>query len=410
MSFRIALSGINAATAGLNTTANNIANVNTVGFKRSRAEFGDLFANSGYGLQRNATGSGVRVSNIAQQFSQGTINFTDNALDMAISGNGFFTLNRGGEIVYSRAGNFGVDREGYVVNPIGDRLQVFPPTVSATGQVTGFNNGQLSDLRLALGESPPLASAEVEIGTNLPADANPPLLTPFDPADSQTYNFATTITVYDSLGVSHNATFYYVKTANPGEWEMHTHIDGTAVSGPDILQYGPAGQLVAPASGNFTLPAYTPTTGANPITLTLQVGESTQYGSTFSVNRLVQDGYPTGRLSNLDIADDGVVSARYTNGQAIPLGQIALTGFSNVQGLQKLGDTSWGETSSSGQPQRGAPGSSNLGLLQAGALEASNVDITEQLVEMINAQRNFQANAQMISTADQITQTVINIR
>jgi flagellar hook protein FlgE len=410
MSFRIALSGVNAATAGLNTTANNIANVNTVGFKRSRAEFGDLFANSGYGLQRNAVGSGVRVSNVAQQFSQGTINFTDNALDMAISGNGFFTLNRGGEVVYSRAGNFGVDREGFVVNPTGDRLQVFPPTVSATGQVTGFNNGQLSDLRLALGESPPLASSEVEIGTNLPADANPPLLAPFDPADAQTYNFATTVTVYDSLGVSHNATFYYVKTANPGEWEMHTHIDGTAVSGPDLLQYGPAGELVAPATGNFTLPPYTPTSGANPITLTLQVGESTQYGSTFSVNRLVQDGYPTGRLSNLDIADDGIVSARYTNGQAIPLGQIALTGFSNVQGLQKLGDTSWAETSSSGQPQRGAPGSANLGVLQAGALEASNVDITEQLVEMINAQRNFQANAQMISTADQITQTVINIR
>lgn len=410
MSFRIALSGINAAASGLNTTANNIANVNTVGFKRSRAEFGDLFANSGYGLQRNAVGAGVRVTNIAQQFSQGTINFTDNALDMAISGNGFFTLSRDGETVYSRAGNFGVDRAGYVVNPVGDRLQVFPPTVSATGQITGFNNGQLADLRLALGEAPPLASSLVEMGTNLPADAVPPTLTPFNAADAQTYNFATTVTVYDSLGVSHNATFYYVKTANPGEWELYTQIDGTPVGGAQTLQYGPAGELIAPATGEITLPAYTPTTGANNITLTLQLGESTQYGSTFSVNRLVQDGYPTGRLSNLDISEDGIVSARYTNGQAIPLGQIAMTGFSNVQGLQKLGDTSWGETSESGQPQRGAPGSANLGLLQAGALEASNVDITEQLVEMINAQRNFQANAQMISTADQITQTVINIR
>lgn len=410
MSFRIALSGLNAASAGLNTTANNIANVNTVGFKRSRAEFGDLFANSGYGLQRNAVGAGVRVTNIAQQFSQGTINFTDNALDMAISGNGFFTLNRGGETVYGRAGNFGVDREGYVVNPVGDRLQAFPPTISATGQVTGFNNGQLSDLRLSLGEAPPLATSTIEIGVNLPADAVPPLLAPFDPADAQTYNRATTVTVYDSLGVSHNTTFYYVKTATPGEWQLYTQVDGTAVSGPDVLQYGPTGELVTPATGNFTLPPYVPTTGANPITLTLQVGESTQYGSTFSVNRLVQDGYPTGQLSNLDISEEGVVSARYTNGQAIPLGQIALTNFSNVQGLQKLGDTTWAETSESGAAQRAAPGSSNLGLLQAGALEASNVDITEQLVEMINAQRNFQANAQMISTADQITQTVINIR
>ncbi|MCG6117722.1 MAG: flagellar hook protein FlgE [Aquimonas sp.] len=410
MSFRIALSGINAASAGLNTTANNIANVNTVGFKRSRAEFGDLFANSGFGLQRNAVGAGVRVTNVAQQFAQGTINFTDNALDMAVSGNGFFTLNRGGEIVYGRAGNFGVDRAGYVVNPVGDRLQVFPPTVSASGQITGFNNGQLADLRLALGEAPPLASSNVEIGTNLPADANPPLLAPFDPADAQTYNFATTVTVYDSLGVSHNATFYYVKTNNPGEWQLFTQIAGDPVSGPDTLQYGPSGELLTPATGNLVLAPWTPPTGANPIALTLQLGESTQYGSSFSVNRLVQDGYPTGRLSNLDISDEGVVSARYTNGQAIPLGQIALTNFSNVQGLQKLGDTSWGETSESGPAQRGAPGTSNLGLLQAGALEASNVDITEQLVEMINAQRNFQANAQMISTADQITQTVINIR
>jgi len=410
MSFRIALSGLNAASAGLNTTANNIANVNTVGFKRSRTEFGDLFANSGYGLQRNAVGAGVRVSNVAQQFAQGTINFTDNALDIAISGNGFFTLSREGQQVYSRAGNFGVDRAGYVQNSTGDRLQVFPPTVSATGQITGFNNGQLADLRLSLSEAPPLASSTVEIGANLPANAVPPLVAPFDPNDSQTYSHATTVTVYDSLGVSHSASYYFVKTAIPGEWELHTQIDGTNVSGPDLLQFGPAGQLLVPATGALTLPPFTPTNGANPITLELQLSESTQFGSSFSVNRLVQDGYPTGRLSSLDVAEDGVVSARYTNGQAIALGQIAMTNFSNTQGLQKLGDTAWAETSESGAAQRGAPGSANLGLLQAGALEASNVDITEQLVEMINAQRNFQANAQMISTADQITQTVINIR
>ncbi|HRD71404.1 MAG TPA: flagellar hook protein FlgE [Aquimonas sp.] len=410
MSFRIALSGIGAANSALNTTANNIANVDTPGFKRSRAEFGDLFANSGYGLSRNTVGSGVRVAGMAQQFAQGTINFTNNALDLAITGNGFFTLSRDGGLVYSRAGNFGVDDEGYVVNPVGDRLQVFTPVVDGTGTVTGFNTGQLTDLRLTNSESPPAASTTVDVGTNLPADADVPTVAPFVSTDSQTYNHSTSITTYDSLGVAHTATLYYVKTANPNEWELYTEIDGTAVSGPDLLQYDSAGALTTPASGTLTLPAFTPTTGAAPMTLTLELGESTQFGSNFSVNRLVQDGFATGRLTSIDVGGDGIVTARYTNGQATQLGQVALTNFANPQGLLQLGDTSWAETADSGAALRGAPETSSLGSIQSGALEASNVDLTEQLVEMINAQRNFQANAQMITTADQITQTVINIR
>jgi len=201
-----------------------------------------------------------------------------------------------------------------------------------------------------------------------------------------------------------------VKTANPNEWELYTEIDGTAVSGPDLLQYDSAGALTTPASGTLTLPAFTPTTGAAPMTLTLELGESTQFGSNFSVNRLVQDGFATGRLTSIDVGGDGIVTARYTNGQATQLGQVALTNFANPQGLLQLGDTSWAETADSGAALRGAPETSSLGSIQSGALEASNVDLTEQLVEMINAQRNFQANAQMITTADQITQTVINIR
>ncbi len=410
MSFRIALSGIGAANSALNTTANNIANVDTPGFKRSRAEFGDLFANSGYGLSRNTIGSGVRVTGLAQQFAQGTINFTHHALALAISGKGFFTLSRDGGFVYSRAGNFGVDSDGYVVNPVGDRLQAFTPVVDGTGTVTGFNTGQLADLRLTNSESAPAASTTVEVGTNLPADADVPTVAPFVATDSQTYNHSTSITTYDSLGVAHTATLYYVKTANPNEWELYTEIDGTAVSGPDLLQYDSAGALTVPASGNLTLPAFVPTTGAAPMTLTLELGESTQFGSNFSVNRLVQDGFATGRLTSIDVGADGIVTARYTNGQATQLGQVALTNFANPQGLLQLGDTSWAETADSGAALRGAPETSSLGTLQSGALESSNVDLTEQLVEMINAQRNFQANAQMITTADQITQTVINIR
>ncbi len=410
MPFQIALSGIGAATADLNVTANNIANVNTTGFKRSRAEFSDVFAASPYGISRNAIGSGVQVAAVRQQFARGNIDFTDNSLDMAINGEGFFTLSRAGATVYSRAGNFGVDKDGYVVNNIGDRLQVFPPTTSATGVSTGFDLGRLADLQLSRADSAPSATTAVTANVNLPANATQPTVTPFSPTNSQSYTQSTSLTVYDSLGVAHTQTMYYVKTATANTWDMYTYIDGTAVGAATNLVYSSSGALTTPAGGTVTLPAYTPTTGAAPMNITVDLGKSTQYGNTFSVAQLIQDGYATGKLTGIDISDGGVVTARYTNGRSTPLGEVALTNFANPQGLQQLGDTSWGETAESGQPLRGAPNTSSFGAVQGGALESSNVDLTEQLVNMITAQRNFQANAQMISTADQITQTIINIR
>jgi flagellar hook protein FlgE len=410
MTFRIALSGLNAATADLNVTANNIANVNTPGFKRSRAEFSDLFAVSPYGLAHNEIGAGVKVSRVSQQFAQGNIDFTDNSLDMAISGEGFFTLSRNGAHVYSRAGNFSVDRDGYVVNNSGDRLQAFPTATGTPGAPPTFNTGALGDLRLSIADAPPSPTANVTVGTNLPANATAPTVTPFSATNAQSYNQSTSISVYDSLGVEHTATFYYVKTANPNEWQMYATVDGTAVGGANTLQYDASGKLTAPAGGTLAPGAFTPTNGASPMNLTLDLSSSTQFGSSFSVNRLTQDGYATGQLSGVDVSDEGVVMARYTNGQAVALGQVALTNFSNPQGLQQLGDTAWAETYDSGQPLLGAAGTSAFGKVQSGALEASNVDLTEQLVNMITAQRDFQANAQMISTADQVTQTIINIR
>lgn len=406
MSFQIALTGLNAASADLSVTANNVANANTTGFKQSRAEFGDFFPVSAYGLSENAIGAGAHVERVAQQFSQGAVNFTNNALDLAISGEGFFTMSDNGSMVYSRAGAFGTDRNGYVVNSSGQRLQVFPP-IAATGT---FDTARLSDLRMSNADNPPSATSNIEAGFNLPADATVPTVSPFSAADPNTFTNTTAVTIYDSLGATHSANLYFIKTANPGEWDVQMQVDGADVGTAQQLVYSSTGQLTTPAGGSITLPSYNTTNGSSPIALTVDLTASTQYGDRFSVSRLGQDGYTTGRLAGIEVGDGGVVQARYTNGQSAPLGQIALASFPNQQGLQQLGDTVWGETFNSGSAVRGAAGTSAFGEVQSGALEASNVDLTAQLVNMITAQRNYQANAQMISTADQITQTIINIR
>ena len=405
MSFRLALSGLNAASTDLAVTANNIANTGTVGFKGSRAEFAEVYSVSAQGVSTSAVGNGVRVADVAQQFKQGNIDWTGNALDLAMSGQGFFILSDNGAQVFTRAGAFQVDREGYVVNSSNQRLQTFPPTPGG-----GFNTGTLSDLRLVTSESAPTATSAVELTLNLPANATAPINSPFDVTDPDSFNHSTSMTIYDSLGAAHTATVYYSKTANVNEWEQRLYVDGTAVGAAQTLQYSNTGQLTTPANGLVAYPAYTPATGAAPITLNLDLSDTTQYGSSFAVNAIVQDGYTTGRLIGIDTDASGIVQARFTNGRSEPLGQIALAQFSNPNGLQQLGDTNWGETFTSGQALRGAAGNAGLGLIQSGALEASNVDITEQLVNMITSQRNFQANAQMISTSDQVTQTIINIR
>jgi flagellar hook protein FlgE len=400
MPFRIALSGLNASSSDLNVTANNIANANTTGFKGSRAEFADVFS-----VGAQDIGNGVRLAAVTQEFSQGGIDFTDRALDLAISGEGFFTMSDAGTISYTRVGSFGVDRDGFVVDSQARRLQIFPITNTGT-----FNTGALTDLRLSTTDSPPQPTSFAEFGVNLPADATQPTIPVFDANNASTFNQSTSLTVFDSLGATHNATAYFVKTAAANTWDVHFYMDGTAVGGPNTLQYSNFGTLVAPATGTFTLPSYVPPNGSAPIDLAANFSLSTQFGSQFGVNTLNQDGFAAGRLADIDVDANGVIFARFTNGRSEPLGQVALSNFNNVQGLTQLGDTSWGETFASGDAVRGAAGTASFGLIQSGALEASNVDLTQQLVNMITAQRNFQANAQMISTADQVTQTIINIR
>jgi flagellar hook protein FlgE len=405
MSFGIALSGINAAQSDLNVTANNIANSATTGFKQSRSEFAELFAVSPQGVGRTQVGNGVKVAAVAQQFTQGNINTTNNSMDLAMSGQGFFVLSDGGASAYTRAGAFQIDNSGYVVNSEDQRLQVYPAT---TGGL--FNTSTLTDLRLVTSESPPSATTNVETVFNLTANATQPTVPTFDPADPLSYNNATSLTVFDSLGAAHTASMYFVKTATPNAWQSRLYVDGTAVGTPQTLQYSNTGVLTTPANGQVAFPAYTPATGAAAITLNFDLTRTTQYGDTFNVTSVTQDGFTTGRLIGIDIDPTGIVQARFTNGRSLQLGQVAVANFANAQGLQQLGNTSWAETFGSGQAVNGQAGNSGFGLIQSGALESSNVDITAQLVNMITAQRNFQANAQMIQTADQVTQTIINIR
>lgn len=403
MPFRTAISGLRASMTDLSTIGNNVANASTTGFKKSRAEFADIYAASNLGVAGDTPGSGVNVARIAQQFSQGTVSFTENSLDLAINGNGFFVVNDGGSNLYTRAGAFGVDREGYVVNAQSQRLQAFQADTSGT--ITGA----LGDLLINTSNVAPSATTAVTIGLNLDSSSSVPAVATFDPSDTSSYNNATSTTVYDSLGNAHVASMYYVKTG-ANTWDTYTYVDGVAVDGPTALTFNSSGALTAPAGGAFTTASFTPSGGGAAMTLDLNYGASTQYGSPFSVNSMVQDGYTTGTLSGLDVDTSGIIFARYSNGQAVTLGQVALANFANPQGLQPVGDTAWAETFEAGAPLVSAPGSSNLGLIQGGALEESNVDLSEELVKMIIAQRNFQANAQVIQTADQVTQSIINIR
>jgi len=525
MPFRTALSGLNAASAELRVIGHNVANSATTGFKKSRAEFADIFATSNLGVTSNAIGSGVRVASVTQQFSQGNIGFTDNNLDLAVSGQGFFILNDNGIASYSRAGQFGVDRQGFVVNPTGSRLTTF--LADAAGNITGATG----DLQLDTSDIAPQATAILDFGINLDSsapipgssptsditlggaqldDGVSPFTTPifdlydnngtavpgsslqftytgggdlwniellpggastvpativnnvtigtdtatlswdpdaggaqpvipitvdttgiasntgggnnvtaastqtqaaFDATNANTYNSSTSLTIFDSLGSSHLATTYYRKTPTPNVWESYLFVDGTQVDGPSTLAFSQQGTVITPtAPSQITVAPFNPGGGAANLAVTLDYADATQYGSNFSVNSLTQDGFTTGRLSGIDIADSGVITSRFTNGQSRTIGQVALANFASPEGLRQLGDTSWAESFESGAALVSAPGSGSLGVIQSGALEGSNVDLTEQLVQMITSQRNFQANAQVITTADTITQTIINIR
>lgn len=635
MAFNTGLSGLRAASVDLDVTGNNIANASTVGFKGSRVQFGDLYANGFLSSGTNPVGDGVRVQDTAQSFGQGNISFTNNGLDMAINGDGFFVLNNGGEVRYSRAGQFGIDKDGFVTNNQSMRVQGFqadqdgnlsgvrgdlkidgsnlpprrttgiqsvlnldsresvlevsgtriqttqPPVNTATTAETltiSYPDGSTSNVSISAGDSASavadklnqqegvsasartrydLPVADIIAGstvtvqgtdfdipsaaalptgataltwlrdainnsplnsltatTNTDASGNPtglkliesrgndlslaytdaggtpvndtqtgsinitlgrnipPLTTAsggtpalfgagasvaafrsnqFDPGDQRTYNHATSQNIYDSLGNPHEMTQYFVKEPVAGgqsTWAMYVQIDGQNVGDPPNasgdptmaryeMQFNPDGTLQSidgnpngevlisnwtprdkngdpnGASGprlvsnGATTPIPEPPTSSN---FVINLADTTQFGSDFGINDQRQNGYTTGRLSGLDVSDAGVLFARYTNGQSKTLGQVALASFNNTSGLSPVGDTSWVETFDSGQPIIGKPGSGTLGDIKASSVEESNVDLSAELVNLIIAQRNYQANAKTIETANSVTQTIINLR
>jgi flagellar hook protein FlgE len=411
MSFGIALSGLDAAQSNLNVTANNIANSATTGFKSSNANFAELFAVSPQGVSDTQIGNGVQLQQVEQQFSQGDIQTTGNSLDLALSGNGFFTVSSGGSDQYTRAGSFQTNANGEVVNAAGQNLQVYAPTANGS-----FNTTSLTNLVIPTGDSAPAATTTASLAFNLPASSAAPTATPFDPTNADSYNQSTSMTVYDSLGAAHTASFYFVNTG-AGTWNAYEYVDGNAVNTtPVALTYSNSGALtgVTDAAGGTDATAvsfgtYAPTTGAAPLNIAYNMSDTTQYGNTFGVTAITQNGFTTGQISGVSVSSTGVVQANYTNGQSTSLGQVAVANFADQQALQQVGNTNWEQTFASGQPVYGQAGGAGVGLIESGSLEESNVDITAQLVNMITAQRAFQANAEMVSTENSITQTVINI-
>jgi flagellar hook protein FlgE len=453
MSFSTALSGLNAATADLNVKSNNIANVNTTGFKESRAEFGDVFAVSAFGTtSKTAIGNGVVLQNTAQQFSQGNLEFTDNALDLAISGEGFFAMAPdvdSGEVIYSRAGEFGVNKDGYIVSNEGWFLRAFP--VDDTGQISATSMNATGPIQLPPSVGAPEATTSLSIATNLPSNADPisdtsttpPTEVAIDPNDPASYSFSTSATIYDSLGNEHVITTYYQKLdsnitgVNDNQWNMQAYIDGGEIdptnsdegtpiallANPARLSFNPDGTLLSadadpntaavdPIEFQFTeaAGAFEWSSGASDQTVSLSLAGSTQNSGPFNVGALTVNGFPTGRLTGVDVSEEGLIRATYSNGQAVPIGKLALGDFANPQALNKIGNTAWKETTDSGPVIAGEASTGSFGQVQAGALETSNVDLTKELVGLITAQRNFQANSKAIETNNAITQTIINLR
>ena len=563
MSFQQGLSGLNSSAKQLDTIGNNVANASTVGFKQSQAQFSDMYAASLAGSGASQIGTGVRLAAVVQQFTQGNVTNTNNPMDTAISGQGFFRMvDQGGSVFYSRSGQFQVDKNGFIVNNQGHQVSGYLP--DATGAIIP---AQPVPLLISAADLTPRVTAAVNVGANLDsrslgigAGGAVPISAVFDPSDPTSYNNSTSLTVYDSLGVSHVTSMYFqrqpiasttapalttapvtqidlasaagmavgntitiagagaaatnltatitaisgntvsfspstssntvagaVVTSNAASpnWNTYMTVDGalvpasttalaapapttttmtlaaaptglavgnviniagaganggthtatiTAIAGAAItfapasavapaasaavsfplatLTFDAQGKLTAPAGppvGEVVSGTFTPT-GANPLAMTFNFGQTTQYGGSFGVNSLTQDGYASGRLNGFSTSADGTILGRYSNGQSRAMGQMLLANFTNPQGLQPVGNNEWAETASSGGPLIGTPGSSSLGVLQSSAVEDSNVDLTAELVNMITAQRVYQANAQTIKTQDAVLQTLVNLR
>ncbi|MDA8383429.1 MAG: flagellar hook protein FlgE [Betaproteobacteria bacterium] len=401
MQFQSGLSGLNAASQNLDVIGNNISNVSTIGYKGSTAQFADIYANALQASGGVQVGIGANLSAVSQQFSQGNIESTNNPLDVAINGGGFFQLSTNGVTTYTRDGEFQVNNAGDLVTSTGAYVQGY--SVDANGNIVATNPG---NLQLSTAGIAPAATTTSTMQLNL--DSTQPAITAtFNPNDPTTYTYSTSQTVYDSLGNSHVLSTYFVKTGS-NAWTMYPAVDGTQTNVTPAsvnLTFDANGALTAPTSP--TTISFQPGTGAaSPQSFTLALTGTTQYGMTSAATAMTQNGNTGGSLSNFSINSDGTIVGNYTDGQSKTLGQIVLANFTNPQGLASLSGNQWAQTAASGQPLVSAPGTSNFGVLQASSLEQSNVDLTAQLVNLMTAQYDYQANAQTIKTDSQLMQTI----
>lgn len=491
MSFNIALSGLKAAQKDLDVTANNISNVNTFGFKESRAEFADVYSSSIFSNSKTANGEGVLINDVAQQFTQGSLLFTSNALDMAISGGGFFGMTNdllSRDMTYTRSGAFKLDSENYIVNSNGNYLQGFP--VNDDGSVRSVSLSTTTPVQIPDTAGAPSQTENIDMEFNLNSSdlAKNPLL--FDPQDTDTYNFSTSTVIYDSLGNSRIASIYFVKTTDPStvqtiadatagatdgfvggigavpvaeqnnanSWMMFSSVtddqgntlpvdleDNTILSGGTgvafetsvgqrgmLVQFDAAGSVVpdtfpVPVTerlGATTAPtAIAPapvapydgagviTNGADPDQLfSINMANLSQFSSGYEVTALSQDGKTVGRLTGVTIGTDGLIEAKYSNGDSTPITKVMLARFANEQGMTQVGNTSWTESQASGQALAGEADSGTFGQIRSGTLEQSNTNLTTELVDLITAQRNYQANSRALEVNSTITQTILQIR
>jgi flagellar hook protein FlgE len=428
MGFQQGLSGLNAASKSLEVIGNNVSNSGTVGFKQSQAQFADVYAASLSGGGGSQIGIGTRLARVTQQFTQGNITSTSNPLDMAINGDGFFRMrSSSGDITYTRNGQFLMNKDGFIENANGALLTGYPLTGAG-----GVSTGAPVPISVSTADLKPVVTSNYDVVLNL--DSRSPVLDTnnFDPNNPATYSKSVPVPIYDSLGNAHMLQTYYVNkgpTPGPGNsWDVYASVtlangSTTTLNSPPAvtvpanthliadpigtLDFSDSGVLLA--GSNLNTPSFSPP-GAAPMAIAVKHGSTTQFGSPMSVNSQKQNGYTSGSLTGFSVAGDGKIVGRYSNGKANVLGQIALVDFANPNGLQALGNNAYVETSTSGVPLISAPGSSGLGAVQASAVEDSNVDLTAELVNMITAQRVYQANAQTIKTEDQIMQTLVNLR
>ena len=415
MSFQQGLSGLNASSKALDVVGNNVANSSTVGFKSSNGHFADVYAASLTGGGSSQVGIGTSLSAVFQQFTQGNVTATSNPLDIAINGGGFFRVTRDNLVSYTRNGQFHTDNQGYIINDQNYRLTGYLAT--STGTIVPSDPGQI---RIDTSNISPRATGDALGGDatmvlNLDASLDVRTVGTFSYTNPLSYSYSTAQTVYDTLGVEHNITYYFVKTSTTGQWNVHATLDGANPQSMGNLQFDTSGQLTS------TMPVALPSTWAISTGAASPLGSgqpnwnidftgSTSFSGDSTVNSQYQGGYSQGALSSISIGSDGIILGNYSNGQTKKLAQVVLTTFPNMNGLINAGNNLYQATSTSGQGLDGTPGAGSRGVLQSSAIEESNVDLTGELVNMITLQRNYQANAQSIKTQDQIMQTLVNLR